>query len=76
MATPNYPRYVSPKERAENRARIRRFILWSAAGIAAAVILMLFAFTDQAPAWLRELAFNVDGAFGYPILWLIKMIAT
>jgi len=25
MPAPDYPRYVSPKERAENRARIRAF---------------------------------------------------
>ncbi len=75
MPAPQYPRYVSPKERAENRARIRAFIVWGLAGIAAFVGLMLYAYTDQAPGWLRNLAFQIDGAFGYPVLALIRAIA-
>lgn len=75
MAPPNFPRYVSPKERAENRARWLRFAYGVAVGIPALIALMLFAYTDQAPRWLREAAFAIDGAFGYPILALIKAIA-
>lgn len=75
MPAPQYPRYISPKERAENRARIRAFIVWGLAGIAAFVGLMLYAYTDQAPGWLRNLAFQIDGAFGYPVLALIRAIA-
>jgi len=76
MKKPNFPRYVSPKERAENRARIRAFVIWSAAGLAALLLAMLFAYTDQAPAWLRDFAFKLDGSFGYPVLALIKAIMT
>ena len=76
MPAPQYPRYVSPQERAENRARIRAFVIWSLAGVAAFLGLMLYAYTDQAPAWLRNLAFQIDGAFGYPVLALIRTIAT
>jgi hypothetical protein len=36
---------------------------------------MLYAYTDQAPAWLRQLAFQIDGAFGYPVLALIRALA-
>jgi len=75
MPAPQYPRYISPEERAENRARIRAFIVWGLAGIAAFLGLMLYAYTDQAPAWLRNLAFQIDGAFGYPVLALIRAIA-
>ena len=75
MPAPQYPRYVPPKERAENRARVRAFIVWGMAGIAAFLGLMLYAYTDQAPAWLRSLAFQIDGAFGYPVLALIRAIA-
>ncbi len=76
MPTPNYPRYVSPKERDENRARIRAFVIWSVAGLAIFMALMMYAYTDQAPAWLRNLAFQIDGALGYPVLALIRAIAT
>ncbi len=75
MPAPQYPRYVSPKERAENRARIRAFIVWGLAGLALFLGLMLYAYTDQAPAWLRNAAFQLDGAFGYPVLALIRAIA-
>ncbi len=75
MPSPEYPRYVSPKERAENRARIRAFIIWSTVALAVFLALMLYAYTDQAPAWLRQLAFQIDGAFGYPVLALIRFIA-
>ncbi len=75
MPSPEYPRYVSPKERAENRARIRAFIIWSAVALAVFLALMLYAYTDQAPVWLRQLAFQVDGAFGYPVLALIRAMA-
>jgi hypothetical protein len=75
MKTPkNFSRYVSPKEREENRARIRAFIAWSAAGLALFLLAMMYAYTDQAPPWLREFAFKLDGLFGFPVLALIKAI--
>jgi hypothetical protein len=75
MTPPNYPRYISPKERAENRARIKAFIVWSAAGLTVFLLAMMYAYTDQAPAWLRDLAFKLDGSFGFPVLTLIRAIA-
>jgi hypothetical protein len=69
------PRYVSPKERAENRARWLRFAYWLAVIIPVAIALMMFGYSDQAPAWLRELTVSIDGTFGFPVLWLIKAIA-
>ena len=71
---PNAPRYVSPKERAENRARWLRFAYWLAVVIPTAIALMMFGYSDQAPRWLREFTVSLDRAFGFPMLWLIKAI--
>ena len=71
LANPFVPRYVSPKERAENRARWRRFFYGTAAVLAVAVMLMLYGYSDQAPAWLRVATENMDAMFGYPVLRLI-----
>ena len=73
---PNAPRYVSPKERAENRARWLRFAYWLAVIIPVAIALMMFGYSDQSPSWLREFTVSLDGTFGFPVLWLIKAIAT
>ena len=67
--------YISPKQRAENRARWIRIGYWTAVTIPAAIALMMFGYSDQAPAWLRELTVNLDAAFGFPVLWLIKLVA-
>ena len=75
LMIPNAPRYVSPKERAENRARWLRFAYWLAVVIPAAIALMIFGYSDQAPRWLREFTVSLDGTFGFPALWLIKAIA-
>jgi hypothetical protein len=75
LANPYVPRYVSPKERAENRARWLRFFYGTAAVLAVVVMLMLYGYSDQAPAWLRAASENVDAMFGYPVLRLIALIA-
>ena len=72
---PNAPRYVSPKERAENRARWLRFAYWTAVAIPAAIALMMFGYSDQSPHWRREFTVALDETFGFPILWLIKLVA-
>ncbi len=72
---PLVPRYVSPKERAENRARIRAWLFWSAVAIPAIIALMMFGYSDQAPDWLREATVSLDATFGFPVLWLIKAVA-
>ena len=68
------PRYVSPKERAENRTRWLRFAYWVAVAIPATAALMMFGYSDQAPAWLRSLTVNLDGTFGFPVLFLIQKV--
>ena len=72
---PYIPPYVSPKERAENRARWIRIGYWTAVTIPAAIALMMFGYSDQAPAWLRAITVNLDAFFGFPVLWLIKLVA-
>ena len=39
------------------------------------VTLMLFGYSDQAPAWLRSLASQLDAVFGFPVLRLIALVA-
>ena len=68
------PRFVSPKERAENRARLVRFAYWVAVAIPIIVVLMMFGYSDQAPAWLRSLVVSLDGALGFPVLSLIQKV--
>jgi hypothetical protein len=68
--------YVSPKQRAENRARWVRLAYWTALAIPAVVALMMLGYSDQAPRWLREVVVHLDATFGFPVLWLIKAIAT
>lgn len=72
---PNTPRYVSPRERAENRARWLRFAYWVAVAIPVTIALMMFGYSDQAPAWLRSFTVSLDGSFGFPVLSLIQKVA-
>ncbi|MBI4367702.1 MAG: hypothetical protein HY543_12905 [Deltaproteobacteria bacterium] len=72
---PIVPRYISPKERAENRARIRAWLFWTAVAIPALIALTMFGYSDQAPVWLRGFTVSVDATFGFPVLWLIKLVA-
>jgi hypothetical protein len=75
LANPYVPRYVSPKEQVENRARWRRLFYGTAAGLAVVLVLMLFGYSDQAPHWLRAATEALDAEFGYPVLRLIAWIA-
>jgi hypothetical protein len=75
LANPYVPRYVSPKEKAENRARCRRFFYWTAVALPVIVTLMLFGYSDQAPHWLRAATENLDALFNYPVLRLIAWMA-
>jgi len=67
--------YVSPKQRAENRARWIRIGYWTVAAILLTVLVMLVGYSDQAPAWLQDATVNLDALFGFPVLWLIKLVA-
>jgi hypothetical protein len=69
------PRYVSPKEAAENRARVRAWLYWTAVALPVLLALFAFGYSDQAPVALRNAVIAIDRAFGYPMLWLISMLA-
>ena len=69
---PHGPRYVSPQERAEQRARILRFVFGVAIALPLLFAVVMFGYSDQAPHWIRVFAINVDAFFGQPVLALIK----
>jgi hypothetical protein len=73
--TPYVPKYVPPKQAAEDRARLRARLYWIALGVPLVFALLAFGYSDQAPAALRNLTISLDRAFGYPVLWLISRIA-
>ena len=64
---PHVPKYVSPKQAAEDRARRRAAIYWIVVAIPAIFVLLVFGYSDQAPAVLRSTTITVDQTFGYPI---------
>lgn len=66
------PRYVSPQERAEQRARVRRFLYGVGIALPLLFAVVMYGYSDQAPHWVRVFAVNVDAFFGQPVLWLIK----
>ena len=70
----NAPRYVSPQERAETRARLRKAMFWALAAIPVLAVVVMYGYSDQAPEWLRRLSITIDGMFGHPGLWLIKTL--
>jgi hypothetical protein len=74
------PRYVSPKQAAEERARRRallfRSLFWIAVLLPLAAMLMAYGYSDQAPASLREFTIAVDGMLGQPVWTILKQIAT
>ncbi len=65
------PNYRNPKQAAEHRAYMIRTILWLAAIPPLLFLLMVFGYSDQAPALLRQLTAQLDGAFGQPVWSLI-----
>ncbi len=76
LANPFNPRYVSPKEKAQSRAERLRFLYWFAVAVPVVLLVMLFGYTDQAPAGLRTATEQFDAFFGYPVLRLIALITT
>jgi hypothetical protein len=64
------PNYRNPKQAAEHRAYMTRTILWLAAIPPLVFLLMVFGYSDQAPAALRDLTAQLDAAFGRPV-WSI-----
>jgi hypothetical protein len=65
------PKYVSPKQAAEDRARRRAAIYWIIVAIPLIFMLLVFGYSDQAPAALRSVTITLDQAFGYPLARLL-----
>jgi hypothetical protein len=63
--------YRTPKQAAEHRAYMLRTILWLAAIPPLIFVLMVFGYSDQAPAFLRDFTTQLDGALGRPVWSLI-----
>lgn len=68
------PRIPNPKKDAERRARLRRqalqWGLWIAAIPPLLFVLMVYGYSDQAPAALRAATIELDGLLGRPV-WSI-----
>lgn len=60
----------TPKQRAENRARLITTTLWLIAIPPVLFAVMAFGYSDQAPAWLRSATAQLDASFGQPV-WSI-----
>ena len=68
---PHVPKYVSPRQAAEDRARRLRALYWLVIAVPLIFVLLVFGYSDQAPAVLRSAAITIDKAFGYPIARLL-----
>ena len=64
------PNYRTPKQAAEHRAYMMRVIFWLAMVPPALFLLLVYGYSDQAPAKLRDFTAQLDGAFGRPV-WSI-----
>ena len=71
---PYVPKYVSPKQAAEDRARLRSRLIWFAVSLPLAFAFLAFGYSDQAPAFLRSAIVSFDRALGYPIIGLLSLI--
>ena len=68
------PKYVSPKQKAEDRARLKSRLLWIAVSVPLLLMFFVFGYSDQAPAGLRSAIIALDRPLGFPIAWLISLI--
>lgn len=64
------PSYRTPKQAAEHRAYMIRTMLWLAVIPPLIFAVMVFGYSDQAPAFLREATAQLDAMFGSPV-WSI-----
>jgi len=69
------PKYVPPRQAAEDRARRRAWIYWTLVLLPVLVALFAFGYSDQAPEALRKVTIAIDRAFGFPMLWIISTVA-
>jgi hypothetical protein len=71
---PYVPKYVSPKQQAEDRARRRARLFWIAIAVPLGLAFLAFGYSDQAPDALRSAIISLDRMLGYPIIGLLSLI--
>jgi hypothetical protein len=71
---PHPPRYVSPEKAAQERAQMRKRIMWAVLMVLLFFFFIVFGYSDQAPAAVREIAMGLDRAMGQPVLSLIAAL--
>ena len=71
---PYVPKYVSPKQAAESKEQLRRRLLWVAAAIPLSFFFFAFAYSDQAPGFLRNAVIALDRTLGYPIIGTLSLV--
>ena len=69
---------LTPRQAAENRARLRARIFswafWIAVLLPLLFALMAYGYSDQAPASLRSITIMLDGLFGYPLGTFLNVV--
>ena len=74
---PDYvPKYVSPRQAAEDRARRRAALYWIVLAVPLIFMLLVFGYSDQAPGALRTAVITLDQALGYPLARLLGVPVT
>jgi hypothetical protein len=76
MPPPYVPKYVPPKQAAEDRARRRAAVYWIALAIPVVFAVLVFGYSDQAPEALRSATIALDRSFGYPLARLLGVVVT
>jgi hypothetical protein len=74
MPPPQVPKYISPKQAAEDRARRRAALYWIALAIPLTFAVLVFGYSDQAPALLRSVTIALDRSLGYPLARLLGVV--
>ena len=65
---PRYvPKYIPPGQAEKDRARRRAMLYGIAVSVPLVLMLLVFGYSDQAPAPLRSAVIAIDKSFGYPI---------
>jgi hypothetical protein len=65
------PKIPGSRHAKEHRANIISGIVWLAVIPPVLFAVMAFGYSDQAPAFLRDLTVQLDTLFGQPVWWLI-----
>ena len=76
MRPPHVPKYVSPKQAAEERARRRATLYWLVLAPPVVFAVLVFGYSDQAPGALRSTTIALDRSFGYPLARLLGVVTT